>query len=221
VMGANTWDHAPSIAEMSDRTLDFYLSDATLDGHHRLVQAAPVEPGYVPEKVDFADRTTMNNLYPTARLTEKVSASGALWYMSDPVTQPLTINGQITGILRASINKRDMDFSMAVYEVMPDGRYFQVAYYLGRASYAHDMSNRRLLTPGKIESIPFNQTGIISRRLSVGSRVLVLLAVNKNGHAQINYGTGRDVSDESIADATEPLEVRWYNDSVVHVPVSD
>ena len=55
----------------------------------------------------------------------------------------------------------------------------------------------------------------------MGSRVLVLLAVNKNRYAQINYGTGRDVSDESIADATEPLDVRWYNDSVLHVPVSD
>jgi hypothetical protein len=43
----------------------------------------------------------------------------------------------------------------------------------------------------------------------------------KNGYTQINYGTGKDVSGESIADAGEPLHVRWYNDSVVHVPVAD
>jgi uncharacterized protein len=43
--------------------------------------------------------------------------------------------------------------------------------------------------------------------------------VNKNGFAQVNYGTGKDVSDESIADAKEPLEVRWYNDSYVTVPI--
>ena len=149
VMGANAWGHAPTLAKMSDRNLDLYLSDTTQDGHHRLMQTAPAQRGYVPETVDFADRTTVNNLYPTARLSEKIDAPGALWYMSDPITQPLSINGQITGTLRASINKRDMDFSMAVYEVMPDGRYFQLAYYLGRASYARDMSHRRLLKPEK------------------------------------------------------------------------
>jgi len=36
-----------------------------------------------------------------------------------------------------------------------------------------------------------------------------------------NYGTGKDVSDESIADAGEPLRVKWHNDSYVNVPVSD
>jgi hypothetical protein len=36
-----------------------------------------------------------------------------------------------------------------------------------------------------------------------------------------NYGTGKDVSDESIADAGEPLRVKWHNDSYVNVPLSD
>jgi hypothetical protein len=221
VMGANIWSHAPSITKMSDRILDLYLSDSTENKHHRLTRTAPTKPGYVKETVDFANRTTENNLYPEARLSDKVNDAGAIRYISDPITKPFSINGQIAGALRASINKRDMDYSMAVYEIMSDGRYFEIAYYLGRASYAWDMRHRRLLTPGKTETIPFSQTGIVSRQLSTGSRLLVLLTVNKNGQAQINYGTGKDVSDESIADAKEPLEVHWYGDSVVHVPVSD
>jgi hypothetical protein len=35
---------------------------------------------------------------------------------------------------------------------------------------------------------------------------------------QINYGTGRDVSDESIADAGEPLAIRWLDGSFVELP---
>lgn len=35
--------------------------------------------------------------------------------------------------------------------------------------------------------------------------------VNKNEHARINYGTGKDVSDDRIEDAREPLRVRWPN----------
>jgi hypothetical protein len=55
--------------------------------------------------------------------------------------------------------------------------------------------------------------------MSKGSRLLVLVTVNKNAWAQVNYGTGKDVSDESIADAKEPLNVHWYNDSFVTVPI--
>jgi hypothetical protein len=35
----------------------------------------------------------------------------------------------------------------------------------------------------------------------------------------VNYGTGKDVSDESIADAKEPLHVKWHTDSFVEVPL--
>jgi hypothetical protein len=49
--------------------------------------------------------------------------------------------------------------------------------------------------------------------------LLVVLDVQKSAAAQVNYGTGKDVSDESVADAKEPLRVLWHNDSVVNVPV--
>src|SRR5262249_32297538 len=99
-----------------------------------------------------------------------------------------------------------------------DGRLMHLAYWLGRASFAHDGSVRRLLTPGTAARIPF-ETTVVSRQLSAGSRLLVLLDVNKNPIAQVNYGTGRDVSDESRADAGEPLRVRWHNDSYLKVPL--
>lgn len=220
VMGADIWRHAPSLARMSDGVLKLYLTSTPVQAGHRLSRTRPGTPAYITQIVDFADRKSLNNIYPTARLSDRIDADGALWFISDPITRPLSVNGQISGAIRASINKRDMDFSVAVYEVMPDGRYFNLAYYLGRASYAQEMSRRRLLTPGKIETIPFSRTGIVSRQLRRGSRLLVLLTVNKNPFAQVNYGTGKDVSDESIADAKEPLKVRWYNDSVLRIPVS-
>ena len=36
---------------------------------------------------------------------------------------------------------------------------------------------------------------------------------------QINYGTGKDVSDETIADAGAPLEIKWFGDSSLSVPI--
>jgi hypothetical protein len=60
---------------------------------------------------------------------------------------------------------------------------------------------------------------LVSRALQPGSRLVVQLTVNKNRFAQVNYGTGKDVSDESIADAKVPLEVSWFSDSRIVVPI--
>jgi len=60
---------------------------------------------------------------------------------------------------------------------------------------------------------------LTSRRFQPGSRLVVLLRIPKSPGAQINYGTGKDVSDETIADAREPLEIRWLGDSFLDVPI--
>jgi predicted acyl esterase len=142
-----------------------------------------------------------------------------LFFISEPVSEPVSVEGMFEGDLKASINKKDMDIGVTLFEIMPDGRYFHLSYYLGRASYARDMSKRELLTPGKTESISFDRTRMVCRQLSKGSRLLVVLNINKNADAQVNYGTGKDVSDEDIEDSKIPLEIKWYNDSIIKVPV--
>ena len=59
----------------------------------------------------------------------------------------------------------------------------------------------------------------MSKKISVGSKLVVIINVNKNPDWQINYGTGKDVSDETIEDAKVPLQVKWYNNSVIKVPL--
>lgn len=36
---------------------------------------------------------------------------------------------------------------------------------------------------------------------------------------QINYGSGKDVSDETIDDGKVPLQVTWYGDSYLDIPI--
>jgi putative CocE/NonD family hydrolase len=219
VMGANLWKHAPSIDAMSTTDLKLYLSGAKDGERYRLSSSKPAASGFIQQTVDLADRASQINLYDPAPMSKDEPQANALAFVSEPFDSPVSVSGMITGRLAASINKRDMDFTMSFYELMPDGRRFRLSYYLGRASFARDMSRRRLLTPGERTLIPFERAPLVSRRLSAGSRLLVMLSVNKNAFAQVNYGTGKDVSDESIADATEPLRVRWYGDSYVTVPI--
>ena len=51
------------------------------------------------------------------------------------------------------------------------------------------------------------------KRLAPGSRIVIRLGINKSPDWQINYGTGRDVSTESILDAREPLEIDWSGET--------
>jgi len=45
------------------------------------------------------------------------------------------------------------------------------------------------------------------------------LGINKSPAWQVNYGTGKDVSEETIADAEVPMQIRWYNTSTIKIPV--
>jgi uncharacterized protein len=221
VMGTNEWRHAPSIEKMSNDTLTLYLTDVKAGDHYQLSKQKPAKSGALREEVDFADRKTMNNrdFYPNLIVGKRPNLSNGFSFISEPFNEPVEISGTFAGEIKAVINKKDMDIGMVLYEVLPTGQLFQLSYFIGRASYANDMSVRRLLTPGKIESVPFDKTRMVSRRLSKGSRLLVTLDVNKNAFGQINYGTGKDVSDEDINDATTPLQIQWQNSSYIKIPI--
>ncbi|HEV8538512.1 MAG TPA: CocE/NonD family hydrolase, partial [Bacteroidota bacterium] len=231
VMGANEWKHAPSLEALSNQTLTLYLTDSkTVPGDssmkitsgdmYQLSKEKPSKPGFLTQEVDFADRKTTNNdYYPDLIVGKQPDLSNGFAFISRPFDEQVSINGTFSGEIKASINKKDMDIGVVLYEVMPNGELFHLSYFLGRASYASDMSVRKLLTPGDVESIPFHKTRMVSRLLAKGSRLLLTLNVNKNPYAQINYGTGKDVSDEDINDATTPLQLKWHNDSFVRIPI--
>jgi putative CocE/NonD family hydrolase len=219
VMGANTWRHGPSLEAMHNHVLRYYLSNGAPGNSHVLDESKPGQTGFIGQVVDFGDRKSSNNLYPNAVLAKALVNENGIAYLSAPFDEPLTIAGRITGALKAVINKRDMDVTMAFYEVLPEGGYFNLGYYLGRASFAADPGKRQLLEPGRVETIPFTRTPFMVRQMRKGSRLFVLLSVNKNPYAQVNYGTGADVSDESLQHGGPPLRVEWQNDSYIEVPI--
>jgi len=221
VMGADAWGHSASIQEMSDRTLRLYLSARPVGERFALSPRIPSTDEFVEQRVDLADRKARINLYPGSAWLDTPDGATQIRYVSDPFERPVCVCGLIKGELRVAIDRKDFDFTWALYEATPEGKYFNLSYYLGRASYAADPTTRALLTPGKVTTLPFAQTPLIARQLSAGSRLLLLMTVNKNPNAQVNYGTGKDVSDESVADADRPLRVQWHGASFIDVPLHD
>jgi hypothetical protein len=47
----------------------------------------------------------------------------------------------------------------------------------------------------------------------------MVTGVIRNLGQQVNYGTGKDVSDETMGDAGEPLTIQWSNRSYLDLPV--
>jgi hypothetical protein len=225
VMGANEWRHVSSLEQMGPTKVSYYFGAEMSGGRHLLEQSREGADREVVETVDLADRSTLNNThyYPNPIIETKLEDDGKVTemvYASRPFTHARVISGAFTGELDVTLDRRDADLGVTVFEQMPDGRLFHLAYWLGRASYAGHPERRTLLTPGKGTRIPF-ATDVVSRQMAPGSRLVVLLDVDKNSFAQVNYGTGKDVSDEAIQDAGKPLTVHWHSNSFISVSFDD
>jgi len=220
VMGANTWQHVASLAQMAGARRVLYFSDARHADHYQLTRSAPPPGHRLEQSIDLADRVLQTNLhsYPDPLISNGLDHPTELRFLSEAFGAPEVVSGAFSGVLNVTLNKNDADLGVTVFEQLPDGRLLHLAYWLGRASYAANREVRTLLVPGRATRIAFTTT-VVARRVEPGSRLLVLLDVNKNQFAQVNYGTGGDVSDESVADAHEPLRVSWHTDSFIAVPL--
>ena len=226
VMGANVWKHAPSISAMSDRKLRLYLNaeHAGLSGiganAYRLSSAVPQADAFITETVDLANRTDVDRVPAGGGIVStEIDTVDVLQFVSEPLTERTELSGLFSGSLDFVTNKKDFDAYIALYELSAKGEYFLLSTWQMRASYARDLSRRELLTPGARTHLDFTSIRLVSRMLECGSRIVALVGPIKAPVFQINLGSGKDVSDETIADAGPPLTIRWFADSFLDLPV--
>lgn len=217
VMGTNQWKHVSSLQQMNNDTLTFYLAPQQL-----LLQPL-TDTAFVSQQADLSDRngSFTGNFILSSLINTTINTANGLVFVSEPLPADIAVNGSFHGLLQVIPNKKDVDLGINLYEQTPDGHYFQLSYFLGRASYATSLEKRQLLTPDSINPISFSNTRMISKRLSKGSRLVVVININQNPFEQINYGTGKDVSEETITDAGEPVKLRWRNDSYIKIGIAN
>ena len=229
IMGANEWRHVSSLSEMATDTLTFFLNNAKSSNHFSLGKSANSNSS-VKQTIDLSDRSDSSALISLISAVSSapiidsiINTDNAVSFISQPIEEPIVVSGSFLASLKVKINKKDMDIGIALYELMPDGRFFILGVpftkNIQRASFANDRTKRELLQPGKKVAIPINKTFITSKKIEKGSRLIVVLGINKNLDWQINYGSGKDVSDETIADAGDPLQIEWFGDSWIKIPV--
>lgn len=222
LMGSNQWRHAPSFTGLNKEVKTFYLGDkADKNGQYTLLEQASKEQTYVSQSVDMADRTSQHNTAPWPVIQEALNEPNGLVFMTESFERPMELAGAITGYFNISVNKRDVDIGYNFYEIDKNGKAFHLNNYRSRASYAKDMSKRELLTPDQKTSIPIVNARMTAKLIKKGSRLAIVLNVNKNRDAQVNMGSGKDVNVESAADAGEILKLNWYSDSRINIPLKD
>ena len=139
---------------------------------------------------------------PRDLISKDLKTHNGVTFVSEPLAHRPSSAACSPARLDFAVNKMDMDLNIALYELLPSGDYlalFAPVYEL-RASYAHDRVHRHLLKAGERQQLTFKSERLTSRRLQAGSRLVMVLGINKRPDREINYGTGDDVSEESIAD---------------------
>ena len=219
VMGADEWKHARSLGTMYSRRLDFHLTGQRTENAYRMTPEAPTQSAPIVQSVNLADRRDVDRIAPGGNIVDKaIDTWDGLQFVSDPIKGPFEISGLFTGHLDFITNKKDFDFFVQLFELMPDGRFFELSWYMARASFVSDRSRRQLLQPGVRQQLDFTSGRLTSRRLEPGSRLVVVLSVIKEPDIEINYGSGKTVAEETISDAGNPLSIEWLPDSFIGVP---
>ncbi|MBO9690713.1 CocE/NonD family hydrolase [Chryseobacterium sp.] len=215
VMNTNTWKHVADLDKMHNAVLKFYLQDKK---NNSSVFSKPEGQSFTKQTVDFKNRNQKDTYYKVSK-KDSIKTTNSIAFESEILDKDMIMSGNLSGVFNVSINKKDFDTDTYLYQISPDGKSYLLSTHIVRASYAKNNEKRQLLEPNKMVQIPINNSYVMSRKIEKGSKLLLLVGVNKNPNWQINYGSGKDVSDETIKDSGEPLEIKWYNDSYVEIPV--
>jgi putative CocE/NonD family hydrolase len=220
-MGADAWRHAPTLAALEASSLRLHL-DPRGRGPVRALAAEEVAgSGFARLNVDLAERQDAEWIGTPGLLGRTLPTRHALVFASEPLALPIEMGGALAGLLDFSVNKQDVDLTIALFEQMADGQTLQLfdPPYEFRASFLADRSRRRLLRAGVRQQLPFRAERASARLLRAGSRLVLVLGINKRPDQEINYGSGRDVGEEFVENAGAPLELHWFGGSYIDIPV--
>ncbi len=220
VMGTNRWRHAPTIEAMSPKKERFFLTPGATSVTN-ILSRQPAPRKSSKQRVDFRDRSGADWKAAETVRYNTLDPRAGLVYASEPFERDAELSGEFSGQLNFTMNKRDVDVALTVYELNARGEYLELAWWIQRASYGKDRSVRQLLRPGVPHLLAIKDTRLLGRKFDAGSRIVVTLGVINQPDRQLNLGSGKDPSDETIRDAGAPLVITWRGDSFLDLPLRE
>jgi hypothetical protein len=223
VMGANTWQHADALDELAKDRVRLYLAPEADGGAGLLTPRDPASHAAIHLTVNLGRRDGGGEPEPPGFLTPSVPVENGFAFVSGPLPGGLQIAGRFSGRLHVATNKHDLDLTVALYELLPDGSYLHLFAPAEefRVSYLRDPGHRRLLAPGTAQWLDFTSARLTAVRVESGARLVMVLRVSKLPNREINYGSGRAVSGESIAAGRIPVKLSLLRGGYLDLPITE
>lgn len=203
------WKHSPTLADMNNDTLQFFLQGGMENWHH-LTDDAREAKGSVSVGFDFTNKLSDWRPSEIDILDETYGlGSDQFVFDSKPLLFDIEISGSPIADLYINMNKRDLDLYISFYEVTADGKSFQLSKTVQRLSYVASREKRNLAETGKLNRFIFNNLYFVSKKIKKGSVIRLVVKPLNNPSWQKNYGTGKAVNEEDGKDAS-PLIMQIF-----------
>jgi putative CocE/NonD family hydrolase len=232
-MGKNEWNYASSLQDLQKATLLLYLhsGEKATDVFHSgyLINENANDPTpdsfkYDPMDVSFAKYDLEEgNLVNYAQYKTREAYKGAgLIYHSNPFDRDITIAGQIKLTASMSMDVKDADFEILLYEIKPDGSSVYLTTDILRARYRNGMEKEDLPVPGQIYTYVFKTPYMFVRKISSGSRLRLVIRNLNSPHYQKNFQSGGNIFEETSSVSKTGTFLLYHNNinnSFLEIPV--
>jgi putative CocE/NonD family hydrolase len=221
VMGAEKWRYADTLEAVTARSQPLYLQSAgnpTDVFNSGSLTAEPVtssEPDhYIYDPCDVSLAELESTVDPENRIDQRMvyaSAGKHLIYHSAPFGTDTELSGFFKLSVWISIDQLDTDFRASVYEIGIDGSAIQLTADWMRARYRESFREEKLIGTRAPLRYDFERFTFVSRRISQGHRLRLVIGPINSIYSQKNYNSGGAAFEESIQDS-RPVTVRLFHD---------
>jgi putative CocE/NonD family hydrolase len=229
------WKYADSLETLVANQKTFYLNSKSGDANGvfrsgSLSETQPTDGSdtFIYDPLDTTRGETVDGIDPkekTAGLDQayplSISKDG-LVYHTEPLPNEASFVGCPAVTLWLSIDTPDVDLSVHLYEIQPDGTSIILWTDTRRLRYRESLREAKFVKPGEIVRCDFNPGLFVARRLMKGSRLRLVVSSPNSTQWQKNYCSGGVVAEETSKDA-RTCHVQVYHDptdpSTIQLPL--
>ncbi len=222
VMGEEKWKYANKLESIARKVQKLYLNSNGFanDVFHSgtLDEKTPkdLRPDtfiYDPldKRLGKLEREEIKDFYTDQTFDLNLFGNG-LVYHSAAFTKGTEITGWVRFVAWISLNVPDTDFSVALSEILPNGKVIKLTQDLLRARYRDSLREEKLVVPGEINQYTFDGFTFFSRRIGKGSRLRLIINCPNTIYLQKNYNSGGVVAKETNKNA-RTAQITLYHDS--------
>jgi uncharacterized protein len=232
VMGAEKWRYADTLEGITLRSEPLYLQsiqnpDDVFRSGALVAQASDAShiDHYAHDPRDVSLAELESSLDPENCTEQRMIHAGLgrqLIYHTAPFEAETEVSGFFKLTVWLSIDQPDADVRASIFEIGEDGGSIRLCTDSMRARYRQDLRTATLVSTTAPLRYEFARFMFVSRRISRGSRLRLVIGPIHSIYSQKNYHSGGDVAGETVQDA-RTVTVRVYHDadhpSALNVPI--